>query len=72
MVLSFVLGIAYDLSIVAVKTAYSLGRYMIYGKEESENDKLTKIIKDTVQLQEEIRQLHAELVELKKSIEVKT
>lgn len=54
MVISFVLSTATDLTVYTLKCIYSFGRYLVYGHEETEAEKLDRFILEFTELKREV------------------
>lgn len=62
MVLSFVANLMFEATLTTVRCTYLMGRYLIYGHQETAEEKLDKIIEDN-------QKLKAELLELKRTLQ---
>jgi len=57
MVLSFALGLVSEITVATVKYTYSWGRYFIYGKEVTLEEKVDKLLLENKEIQRELIEL---------------
>lgn len=57
MVLLFLLSLAIDTTIFITKSTFSLGRYIIYGHEETSEEKIQKMLQDYKSMKIELEEL---------------
>lgn len=57
MVFSFLLSSAIDITVFVVKQTYSWGRYLVYGHEETTEEKLEKVFQKYSEIKQELEEL---------------
>ncbi len=57
MVISFILSTVIDLTGYTLKSVYSFGRYLVYGHEETSDEKLDRFILEFTEIRREISTL---------------
>lgn len=57
MVLSFALELVSEITVATVKYTYSWGRYFVYGKEDTLEEKIDKLLLENKEIQKELIEL---------------
>ena len=52
---SFIITIVYEATLSTLKYSYYFGKYLIYGREETTDDKLERVLKEVAQLRKELK-----------------